>query len=177
MSQLFTPIALRDLEVRNRVWVSPMCQYSCEEQDGMPSDWHLVHLGSFARGGAGLVMAEATGVSPEGRITPWCTGIWNDEQAAAWHRITEFIHSQGAAAAIQLQHAGRKASTYRDQSGRGSVPLDEGGWEAVGPSAIAFPGYETPVALDDSGLDKIVADVAAPAPVLMYFGGKAPRAI
>lgn len=163
MPQLFTPIALRDLEVRNRVWVSPMCQYSCEDKDGVPTDWHLVHLGSFARGGAGLVMAEATGVSPEGRITPWCTGIWNDEQATAWRRITDFIHSQGATAAIQLQHAGRKASTYRDQSGRGSVPLDEGGWETVGPSSVAFPGYETPAALDAAGLTKVVADFAAAA--------------
>src|SRR3954447_10837968 len=109
MSQLFTPIRLRDLEIRNRVWVSPMCQYS--SADGMPDDWHLVHLGSFARGGAGLVFTEASAVLPQGRISPVDAGIWNDGQAKAWARVVDFVHARGATAGIQLAHAGRKAST------------------------------------------------------------------
>ncbi|MCL2542812.1 MAG: NADH:flavin oxidoreductase/NADH oxidase, partial [Nocardioidaceae bacterium] len=100
MSQLFTPITLRDVTVRNRIWVSPMCQYSAV--DGIPDDWHLVHLGSFARGGAGLVFSEATAVSAEGRISPEDTGIWSDEQQEAWTRIVGFVHGQGATAGIQL---------------------------------------------------------------------------
>lgn len=159
-SALFAPLSVRSVTTRNRVWVSPMCQYSCEEQDGVPTDWHLVHLGSFARGGAGLVMAEATAVVPEGRITPWDTGIWNDAQRDAWARIVTFIKGQGAVPAIQLQHAGRKASTYRDWSGRGSVPVDEGGWQTVAPSAIAFTGYDAPVALDSQGIADVVAGFA-----------------
>lgn len=160
-SALYTPLPIRSITTRNRVWVSPMCQYSCEELDGVPNDWHLVHLGSFARGGAGLVMAEATAVLPEGRITPWCTGIWNDEQRDAWARVTDFIKGQGAVPAIQLQHAGRKASTYRDWSGKGTVPITEGGWQTVAPSAKAFPGYDAPVALDAEGIASIVAAFGA----------------
>lgn len=156
-SALFSPLPIRSVTTKNRVWVSPMCQYSCENKDGVVNDWHLVHLGSFARGGAGLVMAEATAVLPEGRITPWDTGIWNDEQRDAWARVTEFIKGQGAVPAIQLQHAGRKASTYRAWSGDGSVPMDDGGWKTVGPSPLAFPGYEAPVALDDVGIADVVA--------------------
>ena len=160
-SALFTPLPIRSITTRNRVWVSPMCQYSCEERDGVVNDWHLVHLGSFARGGAGLVMAEATAVLPEGRITPWCTGIWDDEQRDAWARVTEFIKSQGAVPGIQLQHAGRKASTYRAWSGEGSVPIDDGGWHTVGPSPIPFPGYDPPIALDAQGIADIVAAFGA----------------
>lgn len=143
-SLLFQPLRVRDVDFRNRLWVSPMCQYSCEDQDGVPGDWHLVHLGSFARGGAGLVVAEASGIVPEGRITPWCGGLWGDEHIASWRRITDFIHSQGAKAGIQLAHAGRKGSTHRAWSGEGTVPVNEGGWETVAPSPIAFPGYEPP---------------------------------
>src|SRR5512139_940055 len=109
MTHLFSPVQLRETTIRNRVWVAPMCQYSAVE--GMPGDWHLVHLGSFARGGAGLVLTEATAVSPEGRISASDTGIWNDEQRDAWSRIVDFVHGQGATAGIQLAHAGRKAST------------------------------------------------------------------
>lgn len=156
-STLFSPLSIRSVTTRNRVWVSPMCQYSCEGMDGLPNEWHLVHLGSFARGGAGLVMAEATAVLPEGRITGWDTGLWNDEQRDAWAPIVAFIRSQGAVAAIQLQHAGRKASTYRDWSGRGTLPVAEGGWQTVAPSAIAFPGYDEPVALDAAGIADVVA--------------------
>src|SRR4029079_4838030 len=115
---------------------SPMCQYSSE--DGMPSTWHLVHLGSRAVGGAGLVMMEATGVSPEGRISPWDMGIWSDAHAAAMRPITEFIRGQGAAPGIQLAHAGRKASTDRPWNGGGPVPPERGGWQPVAPSAIPF---------------------------------------
>ena len=124
MSKLFSPLKIRDLEISNRIFIAAMCQYSCENQDGMVNEWHMVHLGSRAVGGAGLVISEATGVVPEGRITPWCPGIWNYEQAAAWARINEFIHAQGAKSAIQLAHAGRKGSSYRDWSGKGSVPIE-----------------------------------------------------
>jgi 2,4-dienoyl-CoA reductase-like NADH-dependent reductase (Old Yellow Enzyme family) len=157
-SALFSPLTLRSVTTPNRVWVSPMCQYSCENQDGVPGDWHLVHLGSFASGGAGLVMAEATAVSPEGRISPWCTGIWTDEQGDAWARVTAFIKGQGAVPAIQLQHAGRKASTYRPWSGEGTVPLNDGGWRSVAPSARAFPGYDAPAPLDAQGIADVVTD-------------------
>ena len=105
---LFDPLTLRSTTVRNRIWVSPMCQYSAT--DGVVNDWHLVHLGSFARGGAGLVMSEASAVSPEGRISPQDAGIWSEEQVEAWSRVTAFIRSQGAVPGIQLAHAGRKAS-------------------------------------------------------------------
>src|SRR5437016_13916452 len=105
-THLFSPLKLRELVIRNRIFVSPMCQYSSE--DGMPTDWHLVHLGSRAVGGAGLVIVEATGVSPAGRITAWDSGIWSDAHAVAFRRITRFIREQGATAGVQLAHAGRK---------------------------------------------------------------------
>jgi 2,4-dienoyl-CoA reductase-like NADH-dependent reductase (Old Yellow Enzyme family) len=143
-SALFTPLTIRDTTFRNRLWVAPLCQYSCEDLDGVPTDWHLVHLGSFARGGAGLVMAEATGVTPEGRISAWDTGIWNDAQRDAFARIVDFIHSMGAKAGMQLAHAGRKASTYRDWSGFGTQQADAGGWETLAPSPIAFEGHDAP---------------------------------
>lgn len=167
MTLLFTPIKIRDVEVRNRIWVSPMCMYSCEDQDGMPNDWHLVHLGARAIGGAGLVMAEATAVRPEGRITPWCTGIWNDEQMAAWKRVTAFIHAQGATSSIQLAHAGRKASTYRMQSGSGSVPISQGGWETISSTGEAFQGYAAPRELATDEVAQLALD----------FGTAARRAI
>jgi len=119
--KLFEPITIRGLEVRNRIFISPMCQYSCEAMDGVPTDWHLAHLGSRAIGGAGLIIVEATGVRPDGRISAWDSGIWNDEQVAGWSRINDFIHSQGAKSAIQLAHAGRKASTHRSWSGHGTM--------------------------------------------------------
>jgi len=118
VSRLFSPLTLRGTTMRNRVWVSPMCQYS--SRDGHPTDWHLVHVGAFARGGAGLVMSEATAVVPEGRISPLDAGIWNDEQAADYERITAFVREQGAVSGIQLAHAGRKASTRAPWLGRGS---------------------------------------------------------
>lgn len=162
MSRLFTPLTLRDVTVRNRLWVSPMCQYSAV--DGVPQEWHHTHLAQFASGGAGLIVAEATAVSPEGRISPEDTGLWNDAQRDAWAPIVAAIRSRGAVAGVQLAHAGRKASTWSPFSGRrGSVAADEGGWPTVAPSAIAFDGYAEPRALDEAGIDGVVADFAAAA--------------
>jgi 2,4-dienoyl-CoA reductase-like NADH-dependent reductase (Old Yellow Enzyme family) len=162
MSQLFTPVRLRGVEVRNRAWVSPMCQYS--SVDGLPNQWHLVHLGSFARGGAGLVFTEAAAVVPEGRISPQDAGIWNAEQQAAWAAIVDFLHGQGARAGIQLAHSGRKGSTLRPWDGRGPVPDGDGGWQPVAPSALAFPGLrEDPRELTTSEIADVVAAFAAAA--------------
>jgi 2,4-dienoyl-CoA reductase-like NADH-dependent reductase (Old Yellow Enzyme family) len=163
MTHLFAPLDLRGTHLRNRIMVSPMCQYSAEDQDGIPTPWHLVHLGGLARGGAALVMAEATSVLPEGRISPQDTGLWSDEQARAWAPIVSFIKGQGAAAAIQLAHAGNKASTYRPWSGRGSVPSADGGWATVGPSATGYPGYAAPRALATEELPGVVAAFEAAA--------------
>jgi len=140
---LFTPLTLGNLTFRNRVFVSPMCQYSSE--NGLPTDWHLVHLGSRAVGGAGLVMVEASAVSPIGRISPFDSGIWSDAHAAAFAPITRFIRQHGAAAGIQLAHAGRKASTDRPWKGGGAVPPSQGGWIPIAPSPIPFsPKSPTP---------------------------------
>ncbi len=158
MSKLFSPIKIRELEVKNRLWVSPMCMYSCENQDGVVTDFHLAHLGSFAIGGAGLVMAEATAVNPEGRITPWCTGIWNQDQVEAWKPITKIIREMGSASAIQLAHAGRKASTYRAWSGSGSVAVTKGGWETYSSTDVAFEGYRAPRRLETNEITAIVED-------------------
>jgi 2,4-dienoyl-CoA reductase-like NADH-dependent reductase (Old Yellow Enzyme family) len=160
---LFQPVRIRDLTVPNRVWVSPMCQYSADELDGLPTDWHLVHLGALAQGGAGLVMTEATAVSPEGRISAWDLGIWNDAQRDAFRPIVEFIHARGAVAAAQLAHAGRKASTYPEWRGHGSQAPGDGGWTAVAPSPTAFEGYAEPVELDEEGIGKVVTDFGAAA--------------
>jgi 2,4-dienoyl-CoA reductase-like NADH-dependent reductase (Old Yellow Enzyme family) len=158
--QLFTPFVQRSLTLRNRIAVSPMCQYSAS--DGMPDDWHLVHLGSRAVGGAALVIAEATGVSAEGRISAQDVGLWNDAQRDAWRPIARFIEAQGAVAGVQLAHAGRKASSKRPWDGGGA--LEEGGWTTVAPSAIPFDaGWHTPVALDEAGLRKVVEDFRAAA--------------
>ena len=145
MTQLFEPIKLRGVTARNRMWLAPMCQYSVTNKDGAPTDWHLVHLGSRATGGFGLVMAEASAVVPEGRITPQDAGIWSDGHIEPWRRITDFVRSQGAVAGIQLAHAGRKASTFSPFADcEGSIPVSEGGWETVGPSAEAFTGFAAP---------------------------------
>lgn len=156
MPKLFEPIKLRDLEVKNRIWISPMCQYSCENQDGMPGSWQQLHLGSRAIGGAGLIFVEASAVAPEGRITPWCTGIWNDEQAAAWKTIVDVCHSHGAKVAMQLAHAGRKASVHREWSGVGTVPQSEGGWESVSATDVAFGDYAAPRRLSVEEIKELV---------------------
>lgn len=164
MSSLFTPLQLRDLTIDNRIFLAPMCQYQCTGLDGVPTDWHLVHYGARAAGGFGLVIAEATGVSPEGRITPWCCGLWNEQQVGAWRRIVDFGHSQGAKMAVQLQHAGRKASVYREFEGKaGSIPVEAGGWETIGPSAVPFPGLATPREATADDLAKVIADFTAAA--------------
>lgn len=154
---LLQPITLGTLSLRNRIVVSPMCEYSAE--DGVPNDWHLVHLGSRAVGGAGLVITEATAVSPEGRISPADTGIWNDLQVQAWSRIVSFMHGQGAKTGIQLAHAGRKASTAAPWLGGKPLDAVHGGWTPVGPGALPFDeGYPVPSALDDAGIAKVIAD-------------------
>ena len=160
MPSLFDPITLQDLTLKNRIWLSPMCQYSVEKQDGVPTDWHLVHLGSHAALGYGLILTEATAVTPDGRISPQDTGIWNDEQIVAWRRIVDFAHSQGTSIGVQLAHAGRKASTATPWLGQGSVPESEGGWPTVAPSAVAFDGYATPAALTTEQITGVVTAFA-----------------
>lgn len=158
MTKLFEALTIRDLTVRNRAWVAPMCQYSAEDRDGVPTEWHLVHYGARAAGGAGLVIVEATAVSPEGRISPWDTGIWNDEQVDGWAYILDFMHSQGAAVGVQLAHAGRKASIYREWSGHGTVPISDGGWQTVSSTDEAFTGYEAPRKLETAEVSDVVKD-------------------
>src|SRR2546425_5015064 len=149
MPGLFDTFQLRDVTLRNRVVVSPMCQYSCV--DGYANDWHFVHLGSRAVGGAALVMVEATAVLPEARISPQDMGLWSDDHIEPLARIARFVHQQGSVAAIQLAHAGRKASTRRPWEGHGVVPEAEGGWREGGaPSPLSFaPGYAVPRALTE----------------------------
>jgi 2,4-dienoyl-CoA reductase-like NADH-dependent reductase (Old Yellow Enzyme family) len=132
MAKLFEKLTLRGVTLKNRIGMAPMCQYSAV--DGVPGDWHLVNLGSRALGGCGLVVAEATAVLPEGRITPQCTGLWNDEQTKAWSRIVDFVHAHGAVAGIQLAHAGRKSSTAPPWEGGGQLPA----WTPSAPSAVPF---------------------------------------
>lgn len=159
---LFEPLPQRSLTLRNRLVVSPMCQYSAV--DGMPDDWHLVHLGSRAAGGAAVVIAEATAVSAQGRISPQDTGLWNEAQLQAWQPITRFIKAQGAIAGVQLAHAGRKASTLRPWDGDGPVPAGQGDWLTVAPSALPFDtGWNMPQALDDAGIQAVIADFRAAA--------------
>lgn len=166
MSILFSPLRIRSVEFRNRLWVSPMCMYSAE--DGVVQEWHRTHLAQFASGGAGLVVAEATAVVPEGRITPRDAGLWTDEQRDAWAPIVRAVHDRGSLAGIQLAHAGRKASTWWPWADeRGPVPQTEGGWTTTAPSAVAFEGFTEPAALDGAGIDRVVA----------AFGDAARRAI
>ena len=154
--KLFTPLKIREIELKNRIVVSPMCEYSAK--DGHPQTWHLVHLGSRAVGGASLVFTEATAVQEHGRISGADTGIYNDAHIASWKPIAEFIRASGAVPGIQLAHAGRKASTAVPWQGGKPVPIGEGGWQIVGPSALPFDsGYQTPHALSPSEIDEIVA--------------------
>jgi 2,4-dienoyl-CoA reductase-like NADH-dependent reductase (Old Yellow Enzyme family) len=160
---LFTPLKIRDITLRNRIAVSPMCQYSCD--DGFATDWHLVHLGSRAVGGAGLVMAEATGVTARGRITPGDLGIYHDQHIAMLSRIADFIKQHGAAPGIQIAHAGRKGSCYVPWENNGApIPLDGGGWVTEAPSAVAFrEGEPVPEALTKAGIDAVVKAFGAAA--------------
>ena len=162
MTLLFSPLTLRGTTFANRAWLAPMCQYSAV--DGSPNDWHLVHLGSRAAGGFGLLLAEATAVVPEGRISPQDTGLWHDLHIAEWRRVTDFVHERGTLVGVQLAHAGRKASTFSPfATGRGSVPADQGGWPTVGPSAVAFGDYAVPQALSVEEIHAVVAEFGAAA--------------
>lgn len=157
MSQphLFAPLTIRGITIRNRIGVSPMCQYSSTE--GFVNDWHLVHLGSRAVGGAGLVLTEAAAVEARGRISPADLGIWDDQHVPGLQRVAAFIRAQGAVAGIQLAHAGRKASTAPPWEGGGGVPVERGGWSPVAPSAEAFDQHlPEPAALDRDGIAEIV---------------------
>ncbi len=163
MAHLFDPLSIRDMTFANRVFVSPMCEYS--STDGYANDWHLVHLGSRAVGGAGLVLTEATAVLPEGRISPQDLGIWMDDHIEHLARIVRFIHAQSSIAGMQLAHAGRKASTYRPWEGNGTIPESAGGWKkVVAPSAVAFAeNYPTPQALSADGIQEVVKAFSAAA--------------
>ncbi len=157
MSKLFEKFKLREIEFRNRIWVSPMCQYSSE--DGLPTDWHLVHLGSRAVGGAGLVIVEATAVSPEGRISPQDSGIWSDAHAEKFKPIAKFIKECGAIAGIQIAHAGRKASTSAPWEGGKLLGENEGGWQTVAPTAEKFAeNYSMPREMDEADFEKVQND-------------------
>jgi 2,4-dienoyl-CoA reductase-like NADH-dependent reductase (Old Yellow Enzyme family) len=152
---LLSPVTIRGVDLRNRIVMSPMCEYSA--QDGFADDWHLVHLGSRAAGGTALIIVEATAVTAEGRITPGDLGIWKDDHIEPLARIVKFVHSQGAVAGIQLAHAGRKASCDLPWKGRTGLKPEEGGWQVVGPTALPFDkGNPTPVALDKAGIDNVI---------------------
>src|SRR5438445_6652914 len=155
--QLFTPLKLRGVTIKNRIVVSPMCMYSADE--GVPNSWHMVHLGSRAVGGAGLVIAEATGVSSEGRISPGCLGLWNDQQMEAFKPIVAFIKEQGAVPGIQLSHAGRKASHAVPWQGGRALSAQEGGWQVQGPSAIPYSEKSpTPKEMSKDDIQQVIED-------------------
>ena len=159
---LFRPVTFRSVTARNRIMVSPMCQYSAT--DGVPNDWHLQHLGSRAVGGAGIVFTEMTNVEARGRITTGCLGLWNDAQRDAFARIVRFVRSQGAVAGIQLAHAGRKASTQCPWEGGKGLQPEQGGWPIVGPSALPFgDGYPVPQEMDEKTIAATVGLFAAAA--------------
>ncbi len=154
---LYRPLTIRGLTAANRVWVAPMCQYSAGT-DGVPTDWHLVHLGGLAVGRPGLLLTEATAVVPEGRISAADVGIWNEAQTTAWRRIIDFVHAAGTPVGVQLAHAGRKASSAAPWLGGAGIGAAEpDGWTTVAPSAVPFPGRETPRALDAEGIADVVA--------------------
>ncbi len=172
MSKLFSPLTLRSVTLPNRIAVAPMCQYS--SKDGFANDWHLVHLGSRAVGGAGLIITEAAAIVAEGRISPQDLGIWKDEHIAPLRRITHFLEQQGTVAGIQLAHAGRKASVYRPwEEQQGYVAASAGGWQTVGPSALAFdPTYDTPHALTVEEIQGVVRAFVAAAKRALTAGFK-----
>lgn len=159
ISRLFSPIEIKAIRLKNRIVISPMCQYS--SIDGFANDWHLVHLGSRASGGAGLIIQEATAVSPEGRISPDDLGIWKDEHIEKMKAITDFIKSQNAVPGIQLAHAGRKASVSSSWKGNKKLDIAQGGWQEVAPSAVGYHEDEIPKALDKNGIQKVIADFKA----------------
>lgn len=169
MSLLFSPLQIEGITLKNRIVVSPMCQYSAE--DGFANDWHLVHLGSRAVGGASLVISEAAAVSPEGRISPEDLGIWKEEHITKLRQITHFIHGQNALAGIQLAHAGRKASTEAPWKGNHQIKASAGGWKTIAPSALAYRDTdELPSALDQEGIEKVKTDFKRAAERAMAAG-------
>ncbi len=171
MSKLFSPLNIKNITLKNRIVMSPMCQYSATE--GFVNDWHVVHLGGRAVGGAGLIISEASAVLPEGRITPGDLGIWSDEHILGLSRITRFIHQQGAVAGIQLAHAGRKASCAIPWEGGKQLGADHGGWQTVGPANIPFIESDTPPsALNKEGIGKVVAGFRAAAERALIAGFK-----
>ena len=160
MSILLSPLTIKNVTLKNRIAMSPMCQYSAH--DGFANEWHQVHLGSRATGGAGLLIAEATAVAPEGRITQGDLGLWSDEHIEGLRRITDFIHGQGSVAGIQLAHAGRKASCAVPLEGGKQLDLNRGGWLTVAPSAVPFsPGERAPEMLNKDGIKKVISDFSA----------------
>lgn len=162
MPALFAPLTVRGVTFKNRITVSPMCQYSC--QDGFATDWHLVHLGTRAVGGAGLVIVEASAVDPAGRISPGDLGLWEDQHIPGLKRIVDFLHTQGAKAGIQIAHAGRKASCDLPWNGGRQLPPEQGGWQTVAPSAVAFAeGERAPHALTVDEIDRVVEAFTASA--------------
>jgi 2,4-dienoyl-CoA reductase-like NADH-dependent reductase (Old Yellow Enzyme family) len=171
MSILFSPLKIKDITLKNRIAVSPMCQYSAVE--GFANDFHLVHLGSRAIGGSGLIIQEATAVSPEGRITPGDLGLWDDRHVEKLAEIVSFIHEHGSVAGIQLAHAGRKASCAKPWDGGKQITQDKGGWKTIAPSAIPFnPENDAPQELDSNGIKKVVADFRAAARRALQAGFK-----
>ena len=155
MSKLFSPLTIKKINLKNRIVMSPMCQYS--SKDGFPSDWHLVHYGTRAAGGTGLIIQEATAVAPEGRITPGDLGIWSDDHIPGYKQIVNFIKQHGAVPAIQLAHAGRKASCDLPWKGGKQLDLNNGGWQTIAPSDIPFTaGDRTPLSLDSEGIQKVI---------------------
>ncbi len=160
VTRLFSPLTLRGTTFANRAWLAPMCMYSAV--DGHPTDWHLVHLGARASGGYGLLLAEATAVVAEGRISPRDTGLWDDAHVASWRRVTDFVHARGTRIGVQLAHAGRKASTRAPfEAVEGSVGVDEGGWATLGPGAEPFPGLDAPTAMTTEQVAAVPAQFAA----------------
>jgi 2,4-dienoyl-CoA reductase-like NADH-dependent reductase (Old Yellow Enzyme family) len=156
-SQLFSSLPIKSIVLKNRIAISPMCQYSAK--DGFANDWHLVHLGSRASGGAGLIIQEATAVAPEGRISPEDLGLWNDNQIEKLQTINQFIIGQNSIPGIQLAHAGRKASVSAPWIGNKKLDESQGGWETVAPSAVGYHSDEKiPVALDKTGIQKVISD-------------------
>lgn len=155
-SKLFSPLQIKSISLKNRIVISPMCQYS--SIDGFANDWHLVHLGSRAVGGAAMIIQEATAVSPEGRISPEDMGLWKDEHIEKLQQIVQFIKTQNAVPGIQLAHAGRKASVSSPWKGNLKLDASQDGWQEVAPSAIGYREEETPVALDKYGIEKVISD-------------------
>ena len=171
MAHLFEPLKLRDIVFANRIGIPPMCQYSAH--DGMAADWHFVHYGSRAVGGAALMIIEATAVTPEGRISPGDLGIWDDKHIEPLSRIARFAQTQGCVTAVQLAHAGRKASTYAPAKGEGPIPAHVGGWQPVAPSAIPFSEKDpVPRSLDDQGIRDVIRAFADASLRLLEAGGK-----